>query len=435
MSDSEHQENYDENYFLDLMKNKTVCSSKWRWTSVLLQQGSTRSCFRTSEDFFDPNNLGDFHNMPIQLKTRQDMLDGKWPGHGCEYCKAIEDSGGVSDRMDFNQSTYKGNTPPELFENIHAVKVTPTLIEVSLNNLCNMSCVYCGPSYSSAWEAEETRYSTDRLRPIEKLFDQQTYQHVIEQFYTWLDLNLKYLKDLHILGGEPTHQPELFKLIDILKNHPDTKLDTFRIFTNLKVSRKKMTILCDTLNDLISNGNIKEVIITVSLDCWGESQKYLRTGLNLKQTDDNLTYISNTYPNIYIHVHGTITALTIPTISDLVYKIVELNKARSVSKVTADWSLVEEYEHLHPKIMPVGFYDVWLNELINILDTHNVKYNVKTKFETYKQYLNSVEPDFEKINELVQYLDKLDARRNTNWRNTFPWFADFVDTDFISNTP
>ena len=196
-----------------------------------------------------------------------------------------------------------------------------------------------------------------------------------------------------------------------------------------------MTILCDTLNDLISNGNIKEVIITVSLDCWGESQKYLRTGLNLKQTDDNLTYISNTYPNIYIHVHGTITALTIPTISDLVYKIVELNKARSVSKVTADWSLVEEYEHLHPKIMPVGFYDVWLDELINILDTHNVKYNVKTKFETYKQYLNSVEPDFEKINELVQYLDKLDARRNTNWRNTFPWFADFVDTDFISNTP
>lgn len=430
MSESDNVK-YDQNYFLELMQNRSVCFSKWRWTSLLLQQGSTRSCFRTTEDRFDPDNLGDFHNSPIQLKTRQAMLDGKWPGHGCEYCKSIEDVGGVSDRMSFNAESNQTNTPPELLLDNRAVRVTPTLIEVSLNHTCNMSCVYCGPAYSSMWEAEEERYPNDRLRIKENLFDQQTYQKVITQFYDWLDKNIKYLKDLHILGGEPTHQPELFKLIEILKTHSDTQLDTFCIFTNMKMSKRKLTLLCDTLNSLIEVGNIKEVTIVASLDCWGKSQEYLRTGLRLAETEHNLRFISHNYPKIQLTVHGTITALTIPTIVDLVHKIAELNSTRIEEKITASWSLVEEYDYLHPNIMPVGFYDEWLDDIINTVDSCDLQYNLSSKFSSYKQYLNSIEPNFEKIQELILYLDKLDKRRNTNWRSTFPWFNNFVNENAL----
>jgi organic radical activating enzyme len=425
------KEDYDQNYFLELMQNKQVCFSKWRWTSVLLQQGSTRSCFRTDEDRFDPDNLGDFHNRPLQLQTRQAMLDGKWPGHGCEYCKSIEESGGVSDRMSFNASSKQANIPPELFDNNRAVKVTPTLIEVSLNNTCNMSCIYCGPAYSSVWEAEENLHDNDRLRMKEDLFDKTTYQKVITQFYDWLDKNLKHLKDIHILGGEPTHQSELFKLIEILKTHPDTQLDIFCIFTNLKMSKRKMLLLCDSLNDLIKEGKIKEVSFAVSIDCWGDSLEYIRTGLNLKETDHNLKFISDHYPDIHIRVHGTITTLTIPTINALVHKIAELNKNRVKSRITASWSLVEAYDYLHPNIMPVGFYDNWLDQIINNIEQTKLEYDLKNRFLSYKQYLNSVEPNFEKIQELKDYLDKLDKRRNTNWRSTFPWFDDFVTQNML----
>lgn len=425
------KEDYDQNYFLELMQNKQVCFSKWRWTSVLLQQGSTRSCFRTDEDRFDPDNLGDFHNRPLQLQTRQAMLDGKWPGHGCEYCKSIEESGGVSDRMSFNASSKQSNIPPELFNDNRAVKVTPTLIEVSLNNTCNMSCIYCGPAYSSVWEAEENLYDNDRLRMKEDLFDKTTYQKVITQFYDWLDNNLKHLKDIHILGGEPTHQNELFKLIEILKTHPDTQLDIFCIFTNLKMSKRKMLLLCDSLNDLIKEGKIKEVSFAVSIDCWGDSLEYIRTGLNLKETDHNLKFISDHYPDIHIRVHGTITTLTIPTINALVHKIAELNKNRVKSRITASWSLVEAYDYLHPNIMPIGFYDNWLDQIINNIEQTKLEYDLKNRFLSYKQYLNSVEPNFEKIQELKDYLDKLDKRRNTNWRSTFPWFDDFVTQNML----
>lgn len=419
----DENDQYSQNYFSELMKNKLVCSSKWRWTSLLLQQGSTRSCFRTTEDRFDPNNLGDFHNMPIQLKTRQDMLDGKWPGHGCEYCKAIEDTGGLSDRMSFNRESYDGNTPPELFTNNRAIKVTPTLVEVSLSNICNMSCIYCGPGYSSVWEAEEDRYDHDRLQPKEYLFDKKTYSHVLEQFFDWLNNNLKYLKDLHILGGEPTHQPDLYRLIDLLNTHPDTKLDNLRIMTNLKLSSDKLKSLCTVLDNLIEKNSIKQVIVSPSIDCWGSAQEYLRTGLNINEFESNLRYIAEHHPNIQLHTHGTITALTIPTIADLIKKVEDINSLRTVNKITSGWSLVENLEFLHPKIMPVGFFDSYFGTILEAAANDQFMSN---RFTSYMNLLNSVDADFEKIQRLINYLDKLDTRRHTNWRSTFPWFEQFV---------
>ena len=421
MSDIKKEE-HDQNYFLELMKNKQVCFSKWRWTSVLLQQGSTRSCFRTDEDRFDPDNLGDFHNRPLQLATRQAMLDGKWPGHGCEYCKSIEDSGGVSDRMIFNAGSDRSNVPIELLSNNKAIRVTPTLIEVSLNNTCNMSCIYCGPAYSSVWEAEENKYDHDRLHPKENLFSKRVYNHVLEQFFDWLDQNLKYLKDLHILGGEPTHQPDLYRLIELLNNHQDTKLNTLRIMTNLKLSGDRLKSLCTTLDSLIEKKSIQQIIISPSIDCWGQSQEYLRTGLNINDFETNLRYIAEHHQQIQLHTHGTITLLTIPTIVDLIKKIKDINNLRTINKITSGWSLVENFKFLHPIIMPVGFFDSYFDDILKNVPNQFTA----TKFNSYLNYINSIDADFEKLQQVILYLDKLDKRRNTNWRSAFPWFDEFV---------
>ena len=32
------------------------------------------------------------------------MMQGKWPGQGCEYCRDIEAAGGISDRVEFNSN-------------------------------------------------------------------------------------------------------------------------------------------------------------------------------------------------------------------------------------------------------------------------------------------------------------------------------------------
>jgi hypothetical protein len=45
--------------------------------------------------------MQDFHNHPGKIGDREKMLNGEWPGNGCEYCKKIEDVGGVSERTGY----------------------------------------------------------------------------------------------------------------------------------------------------------------------------------------------------------------------------------------------------------------------------------------------------------------------------------------------
>jgi hypothetical protein len=85
------------------------------------------------------------------------MLAGKWPEHGCEYCRNIEQAGGQSDRI--TNLDFPGiHAPPELDHDHVAVDVTPRILEVYFDNTCNLKCLYCGPHFSSLWDAENIRH-------------------------------------------------------------------------------------------------------------------------------------------------------------------------------------------------------------------------------------------------------------------------------------
>jgi uncharacterized radical SAM superfamily Fe-S cluster-containing enzyme len=421
MSKKDPLKKYNKNYFAKLMQNNVVCSSKFRWSTVHLERGSSRSCHRTDEDFFDLENLNNFHNLPIQLETRQEMLDGKWPGRGCEYCRDIEAAGGVSDRLVFNSESYAGNIPKELFKNNRAVRLTPTLIEISLGNLCNMSCIYCSPAYSSVWQAEEEKFSTTRVRQVENLLDVNTYKSVVDRFFIWLENNIHHLRDLHILGGEPTHQPELMRLIDLLENHPKVALDNFILMTNLKLSKEKLAGICSRLDRLTEKKSIKKVNIFPSIDCWGAEQEYIRTGLRINDFEENFSYIVKNHPKISIHTHGVMTVLTIPTIYKLVDKINYYNTQRKSNFITCDWNFVSEHLYLHPGIMPTGFFDQDFDKIIEYLKNEQTQESM----EGYKKVCNAMEFNPEYITKTKKFLDELDRRRGTDWRAVFPWFSEF----------
>jgi hypothetical protein len=111
-------------------------------------------------------NFSDFHNTPLKLKHRQEMLEGKWPGDddlwGCHYCKSIEEAGGVSDRM--WHLTIDNMYPLELDQDPTAIRVNPVVVEVWLNNTCQMGCLYCTASASSSIDAENKKFQN----PIEE---------------------------------------------------------------------------------------------------------------------------------------------------------------------------------------------------------------------------------------------------------------------------
>jgi organic radical activating enzyme len=351
------------------------------------------------------------------------MLDGEWPGQGCEYCAKIEHSGGISDRNEINARANRKIIPIELFQNNQALAVSPTMVEIYFSNLCNMSCIYCGPGWSSTWEAEITR-SPSKIRPFlnTQLEEQRNIKSSLpiltEKFFQWFELNASGLTNLNILGGEPFFQPETDRLLDLFDQYPCPDL-TLTIFSNLKVQKAKFQKMLDRLERFVDDGKIKSLLITASLDCWGPEQEYIRYGLDLVQWEDNFGELCKRQ-RINIEIHGTITCLTMPTMPDLIDKINYYSDQR-YSSIGYTNNFVVTPAFLSPGIFPKGFFDETFDTIISkIRDSGEKEIMIG-----YKKTINNsaYRPDL--ISELKNYLDELDAKRNTDWRKTFTLLENF----------
>ena len=399
-----------------------ACVYKWGWSTIFLQSGTTASCHRTDPDFITAENFENFHNTPAKLKAREDMLAGNWPGHGCEYCKRIEDSGGISDRTELSDQLNKELVPLELIRSPRSTRVSPTMIEVYFSNLCNMSCIYCGPKWSTVWENEARKFNLYPKDLIDLwVGDRDYYQKVLPKFWEWLENNIDTVARYNILGGEPFYQPELQTNIDFFETHPCPNLE-LTIFSNLKVSKEKFKKMLEQLDSLISKNHLKSVYINCSFDCWGAQQEYIRTGVNLAQWEENFDILTIEFQKIKVRVHGTMISLTIKTIHDLVKKINHVNLYRSENNfIPLGYNLVHDPASMNPDIFPKGFFDKDFDNIINII----VNDYDKNLMRGYQQNINAGSYQPEMIKKLKTDLDELDKRRGTDWKPLFPWLAEF----------
>lgn len=412
--------------FDQLTNCSAICGYKWAWSTIRLQHKTTNSCHRTDHDQITAETFDSFHNTPIKLKTRNAMLSGKWPGHGCEYCKKIEDAGGVSDRIDSLSHVVDNLVPPELYGNTRAINVSPTMIEVYFSNLCNMSCIYCNSGYSSVWEQEDRVHGIEKIHNLTAV-DSIDYKNMVSAFFTWLERNISTLTELNILGGEPFYQPELELMLNFLNNHPTPDLE-LRVFSNLKVNKVKFNKILNRLQDFINNKTVKSVEIIASIDCWGPQQEYIRSGIDLLQWEENFATLSSNFQNIKIRTHGTITGLTIKTIADLFGKISYYNSFRPNNEIIYSSDLVVNPDCLQPGIFPKGFFDRDFENILSAVSNKSFEAALNSKWLCIDQQ----EYNPQLILQLKTYLDTLDAKRNTNWRAVFPWL-DQLDVDKYHN--
>ena len=146
------------------IKTATSCALKWEWSTIFLNDGTTSSCSRVGRHPVALEDFDNFHNIPEKIKQRETMLRGEWPqpepylnpDDGCRYCEKIEIVGGQSDRQFHLQ--VPDLTPKELDSMPWATKITPTILEVFINNTCNLACTYCHPQNSSQIEAENIKF-------------------------------------------------------------------------------------------------------------------------------------------------------------------------------------------------------------------------------------------------------------------------------------
>jgi hypothetical protein len=407
------------------IKTATSCQLKWTWSTIRLYDGTTSSCHRVDPDTITANTFGNFHNTAKKVADRQLMLAGQWPAGGCEYCKNIEDAGGSSDRM-FHLKI-PDLSPSELHTDPTSIVVTPRIVEVYFDNVCNMSCVYCWDGFSSKIQQENLKFGRfenqgvvidNVARPV------SDHASITQSFWQWFSDNCHQVRRLHVLGGEPFFQPQFEECLDFFKKHPCPDLE-LNVISNLKISQSKLQSILDKINILIAQRHIKRFDLTASIDCFGPAQEYVRFGIDLHQWRQNFELLANT-PFVTLNINQTLSGLTIKTIPELLKFVNQFRKNREIGHYFS--TTVMTYDFLHPGIFGPGFFSQDFDNIIQEMPSDTWQQQEAKKYmEGITMQINSCTRNDLEIVKLATFLNEMDRRRGLSWRQTFPWLATEVD--------
>jgi len=399
---------------------ETACQLKWTWSTIQLYSGETSSCHRVGKTVVDPDDFDNFHNTSKKIADRKSMLTGQWPQGGCEYCKNMEDTGGQSDRQFHLQ--VPNLSPKELDTDLTATHVTPRIVEVYLDNICNMSCIYCWDGFSSRIQKENDKFGKFESHGVviaNRGSKHPQFDQLQTSFWTWLESNYSDLRRLHILGGEPFFQTQFETCLQFLESHKNAELE-FNIVTNLKVSMPKLTDFVQRMRTLLVQRKIKRLDITCSIDCWGAEQEYIRHGLDLGQWQQNFEYLV-AQPWITLNVNQTITGIGIKSMVPLLKYI---NQHRANRKIGHYHMAVVDNQYFNPAIFGPGFFDADFEQILDNMPDDTWQHKTSRELmKTLQLQCNQSQRQPDQLIKLRTVLDELDRRRQLNWQTTFPWLV------------
>jgi len=400
------------------IKTKTACQSKWSWSTIWLNSGTSSSCHRVDDFKIPEDDFGSFHNLPEKIVHREKMLKGKWPGQGCEYCKVIEDNNGFSDRMHNND--IPGYAPTELKKDPTLTHVKPTIVEIFAHNTCNFKCTYCSPILSSRIEQENNIFDSHPLIPPNIVINKQTVNKRYEDFFLWLEDNIQGLMRLHLLGGETFIQHDLItRVLNLLERKPCPKLQ-LNIFSNFNPPQKYFKKYINSIHELWKKGCLSRFDLTASIDAWGPQAEYVRFGLNCTEFEENFAYAAS-FPEefLWLSANQTVSSLTMKTMPDLIRMINKYNTDRHIGHYAM---LVDGFEFMRPEVFAYETWDPIWKEIFKELKTDTFEQKETVKIFTGLQNVmqSKLEHDYNSIEKLHSYHDEIDRRRNTSWRSLWP---------------
>ena len=249
----------------DVLTNPVFCPMPW--TGLMYNfDGRVKNCIRSAEAI---GNIKDNSIEEIVLgkenDTRQSMILDSIYTNNCQPCHTLE-AGKKSFDIVSDRKFYIRELKQVPVETYRPNSFDLQTIDVRWTNLCNFSCVYCSPEFSSKW-ASELEVVLDTPDDTQK-----------QQFKQYIFDNAHKLRHVYLAGGEPLLMKENLELLDLLD--PNVAL---RINTNLsKVDTQVFERIC----------RFKNVHWIVSLETTDQEYEYIRHGGVWSEFLDNLLTIN-----------------------------------------------------------------------------------------------------------------------------------------------
>lgn len=377
------------------------------------------------------------------------MLKGERP-KGCHQCWAIEDLPGdrISDRILRGSESWTKPYFDQVKNLPWTADVFPTYLELSFSPICNFKCSYCSPHVSTAWHSEikehgpyklsehehqHTKYLKEAgLMPIEDE-DQNPY---IDAFWKWWPEAYTKLHTLRVTGGEPLLSKHTFRLLEWVKQHPNSRLE-LDINSNLGIPEKVMEKFIGAVEPIFNANTIRSFGLHTSLDNYGSRAEYIRHGLNFELYKKNLTMYLERIPNAQVSFMCTFNALSIDGFEEFLDYVIELRAKyqRPGRFINLDIPHLTGPEHFAVKILPRE-YESKIEKLIAKMESNVGEDRESATFrpmeiEKLKRILDWMRSPTDETQrrrwkkDFYLFFKEHDRRRKTNFLETFPNMSEF----------
>jgi hypothetical protein len=436
---------------------KTICKWRWSYPVIHVSRGEIRTCDKTiniqlTEEDFQKYGKDAFINNPYLMERRWEKLKGI-KHSDCFTCIKLEERGIQSTRtgeepfMKYmkevagREETFEemsANVPQEILRADH-----PDTLEISLSNLCNLKCVYCSPTFSTAWEEEEIK--NGRMLESERESKRFVAAPSMEKFFwEWFSSIQGSLKRIIFIGGEPLFNEKLYEYLDRMYEATELKDPHnkvwINIISNFSVPDKYFDRLLERIPKLTQKFNLH---IEASGEAVGERLEYIREGLKWSTYTKNIEkLLALKQPGVYFGFQLAVNALCISSIKSLFEYAFELQEKYQCA-VDFKQNVVVAPEYLSPYILTQDFA-VKAQEIVDYVestlanpDVNKAHFGYMPSFERWQEllpFLKSIHHGIVNTSrvdhlrrEFAAFIKQNDMNRNKDFFKVFPEYADFFE--------
>ena len=334
------------------------------------------------------NGINKYHNSKYSQYLRKKFLNNEAPEE-CQTCWNDEARGFESERIRANylhKVLFKKNYEKYLkLIKKHDLK-TPIEIDLAMTNLCNLKCIMCEGTSSSQLLIENFKlgYQTDL---VQKDFDWTvlTKQKIIDQI-----LKNNSLEYLNLTGGETLMVPEIFRLLDKLKN----KNLKIVIFTNGTQYNERIVSKLKQL---------KNLHMIFSIESTNKQNEYLRFPSAWNNIQRNIINFQKDLPKTIFNINCIVQNLNILYLDQLI------NFAHD-HKFHLMLDTIQSPEYLIYTNLPLNLLEKSYNKLCNIpkeKTIHVSNFNhLKNDLQNFIKNYRVNNKLFEKFKSVIQSRDK-----------------------------
>ena len=378
--------------------NNTLCSAAWYDLNIDFGKQKLRHCCKqTFEEFPDKLENSFFDQSQHIQNVRNDLINGV-ENSTCDHCWSSYKKTGTAYRDFKNKWKTKDDIDPRVDS-----------IEISLDNLCDMSCVYCDVMFSSRIASEfglKAQVQTPNKEHMDKFIK-----------YLETDPSIRDGFSLSFLGGEVTYSKNFFYFVDrMLESTLINKRINFGFLTNANTTEKIMNKVKILLDKIPNNWNLS---IGVSNEAMGEVAENVRHGLDFNRFDKNFRYYANHARVECITISPTPSIFTVKELPAFFeYCIDVIKNAQQKTRIAIFGNWVEWPEILDPKHLDKEYIQ-YVNQAIDIVenarsvfdDNNQISHTLRW-LEMLKQRIGTGSLDREEIDKFITH--KVEIKNNKN---------------------